>query len=944
MLRSQRADSPNRPFVSSMKTLLRPPLFRRLGATLLLGGLGLVLPASVSAYTYTKTVPTGTITVDGTALGIVPGDVVGLAAGERSRLVLTNIHGTAANPVIIANMGGKVRVGNDGASAAISINNCSNIRFVGDGDPAFKYGIEVHRATAGQGLQIYGGSTRFEVAFLHIHHAFYAGIMSKDDPTCVSGAPGPYNRGNFTQEDVSFHDIYIHDVGGEGFYIGSSFYGGTSEGTCGTVYPHDIEGVRLFNNITERTGREGIQVGCATIDCEIYNNFVRDPGTQNLANQNNGVQINPGTTGLFHSNTVINAPNNGVALTSLGNNAAFNNVVVGSGGHAFFADNRTGTISGSFLRVSNNTIVNAGQYAFRTYNELCATEFRNNLVVNATSGTVNTGDGATVTQSNNISQATTTGLGFVNAGIHDYRIAGASSALNAGFNLTAQGVTFDREGLARPFGAAFEIGAFEAGALSAVITAWSHPSQPGATNGTLTVSAVGGTAPYTYAWSNGATTAALTGLAGGTYTVTVTDAASTQRVRSFTLIDPSPLTVKTRILPELAGANDGSITLTPAGVAPYTIAWAHGPTTLALTGLDAGFYSYTLTDANGAYAAATLYVRDGGTPVHRVNSGGNAETDRVINWIVDKPSASPYVVSAGTLATGSATWNGSNGNPTEGPNNLFGDRRYINGAQMNWDFPVTNGSYEVQLFFNENASGFTVGSRVFDVLIEGALQLDNFDVCAVHGFEQPAQHTFWVDVTDGKVDIDFLQVTGSPMVSAIAIHSHGGGLPTGTPVFRIDAGGNAQTDPPLDWAVDKNPSTISPQLVSTGQLNTGPNTWSGSNTTGAPNNIFANYRYDPAGGSEMQWEFPLPKGSYRLNLYYMERDTTVTGPGQRLFDVAVEGTVLWTNMDPYGDFGWMVPGRESVVLDITDGKLDLDFLHVNTRAPIISGISIHRVK
>src|SRR5688572_30950362 len=116
-----------------MKTLPPQSLFHRLGSAVLVGVLSLVLTASVSAYTFTKTVPTGTITVDGTALGVVPGDVIGLAAGERSRLVLTNIHGTTANPVIIANMGGKVSVGNDGAAAAISINNCSNIKFLGDG-------------------------------------------------------------------------------------------------------------------------------------------------------------------------------------------------------------------------------------------------------------------------------------------------------------------------------------------------------------------------------------------------------------------------------------------------------------------------------------------------------------------------------------------------------------------------------------------------------------------------------------------------------------------------------------------------------------------------------------------------------------------------------------------------------------------------------------------
>jgi hypothetical protein len=929
------------------------PRLRR-SAALLLGGLFLWQATPAAAYTFNKTIPLTQITVDGGASGLnaQPGDVVGIVAGERTRLVLVNFEGTASQPIIIANMGGKVRIGNDGSAAGISISDSKHFKLMGDGDAGHFYGIEVHRATGGQGVQIHGRSTNFTVAYLHVHHTFYAGIMSKSDPTGTSSSPGPLNRGNFTQEDVVFHDNYVHDTDGEGFYLGSSFYTGTTA-TSDALFPHDIDGMRVYNNITEHTGREGIQVGCVISDCEIYNNIIRDAGEENLSGQNNGLQINPGTTGLLYNNTVIGAPNNGIALTGLGNNAAFSNIVADVGGHGFFCDNRNrsldpsiGTIPGTYIRVHNNTVVNAGQYGFRTYNELCPHDFRNNLVVNATAGLLDAGGSITITSSHNISQPTSAGLGFVNGTGHDFRLAGISAARDAGYNLSAQGITFDREGLARPEGSAFDIGAFEAGALSAVITTRSHPTLPGATDGTLGVVATGGTSPYTYAWSNGATTAALSGLAAGTYTVTVTDAASTQRVRSFTLVDPAPLSVRTRVLPSLAGANDGSITLTPGGVAPYLISWAHGPTTLAVTGLAPGFYTYTITDDNGAYATDTLYVRDGGTPLYRVNNGGNAESDRVIGWSVDKsPNTSTYIVSTGSLTTGTATWTGSGGNPTEGPDNLFGCRRYDNGSgqEMRWEFPVTNGSYEVQLYFNENASGFTSGSRVFDVEIEGTLRLDNLDVCDRHGFNRPAQYTFWVDVTDGKVDVDFLRVTGSPMISGIAIHSHSGGLPTGTPVFRVNAGGPVQTDTGLNWEADKNPSPVSPYLVSSGQLNTGPNTWSGTNTTGAPNNIFANYRYDPSGGSEMQWEFPLPKGSYRLNLYYREPDATVVA-GDRRFDVAVEGVVLWTDMDPYADYGGMIPGRESVILDITDGELDLDFFHKTTRAPLINGISIHRIK
>lgn len=922
-------------------TLLPRRALRGLRPLLFLAGL--VSAVSASAYTFTKTVPLNVVTVDGDALGVQPGDVIGIVAGERTRLVFVNIEGEPGNPVIIANMGGKVRVGNDHFSEAIRIANSRYFELRGDGDPAHHYGIEVFRAGGGQGVDATDLSTNYELCFLEIHHTGYAGIMSKTDPRCDNSA----NQGVFFQHDVRIHDNYVHDTHGEGLYIGNSFHELGQPLSCGRKFPHDVIGLRVYNNIVERTGRDGIQVGSATSDCEIYNNFVRGSGLRLESIHGSNLQIGEGTTGKCYNNTLIDCFSNGIAMFGLGNNTVFNNVIVNSGRQGIFNDDRADTIPGTFVRIFNNTVVDAAESGFKTSNTVCTLDVRNNIFIASGAYPFIDWQGITgYTASNNVTQSTTAGLSFINTAAHDYRIGAGSGALNAGANLAALGVTTDREGLARPAGAAYDLGASEYGALSAAIATWSHPTPVGASNGSLTVTAIGGTPPYTYLWSTGATTATATGLASGTYSVTVTDAAATQRVRAFTLVDPPELTVNARVLPALAGANDGSIALTPRGTSPYSVVWAHGPTSLTLTGLAPGFYTYTLTDGASIVVSDTLYVRDGGTPLIRVNVGGLAESDRVIGWALDKEATpSPYVASTGTQTTGSDTWNGSKGNFTEGPNNLFGGRRYKSGGNMSWAFPVTNGYHEVQLYFNEGNDTFGAGSRVFDVAIEGATVLDNFDVFAVHGYNSPAQYTWWIDVTDGTIDLDFLSVVGSPMGSAIAIHTHTDGLPTGTPVHRVNAGGPAQTDTGLNWQIDKNPSSLSPYLVSTGQLNTGPNTWSGTNTTGAPNNIFANYRYDPNGGAEMQWEFPLPAGSYRLNLYYMERDDTVTGPGQRYFDVAVEGTVIWTDHDPYAAYGGrMKPGRESIVLDVTDGELDVDFFHKNTRAPIVSGLSIHRVK
>jgi hypothetical protein len=711
------------------------------------------------------------------ASAVLPGQVIGIQAGVRGRLAITNLRGTAELPIIIVNQGGLVSLSSGPSDEAIRIGNSEHFKLLGDGDPAIRYGIEVTKAT-GTCVQITDKSTDFEVAFLHLHDAGYAGIMSKTDPR----ADGTANRGTFTQRNVSFHDNYIHDVDGEGLYLGSSFYTGTTA-TSTALFPHDIIGMRVYNNRTERTGREGIQLGCVIQDCEVYNNVILNAGALNEPDQNSGAQFGPGTTGRFYNNVIIGAPQNGFSLLGLGNNTVFNNVIANVGVQGIFSDNRNraadpsmGTIAGSFIRILNNTFINVGQFGTRTANELSTHVFQNNLAVNMGSGLLDAGASITMNSSHNLVQATPTGLGFVNAAAHDYRIAGASPARDTGTDLTALGVTFDAGGLARPLGAAFDIGAHEAGGLS-VVLAFTHPTGTGANDGTATATVIGGSAPYAFSWADGATGAARTGLAPGAYTVTVTDAGGATQSASVTLLEPSPvvpIVVNARVLPELANANDGRITLVLSGGAPpFTTTWAHGPATTTVTGLTAGFYTYTVTDAVGTTTSATLYVRDAGTPIYRVNAGGNAEPDRVLNWSQDKEgaAASPYLASAGSLTTGSSTWSNAN-NFTDAPANLMGNRRYINTSanQLRYAFPVEPGHYEINLYFNEVMTTYVVGTRVFDVSVEGELVLDNLDMVAAHGIDRPAQYTYVRNVIDGTINLTIDRGAGSAMISGIAIH------------------------------------------------------------------------------------------------------------------------------------------------------------------------------
>lgn len=130
--------------------------------------------------------------------------------------------------------------------------------------------------------------------------------------------------------------------------------------------------------------------------------------------------------------------------------------------------------------------------------------------------------------------------------------------------------------------------------------------------GILTASVSGGTPPYTYAWSNGATTQTITGLGAGTYTVTITDNKGCKSSKSIDLQPKSKLKLtvsgNNESCPDL---NNGSITANPTnGVPPYAYAWSNSATTQTITNLTPGTYTVTVTDFVGCKATTSFTVTE----------------------------------------------------------------------------------------------------------------------------------------------------------------------------------------------------------------------------------------------------------------------------------------------------------------------------------------------
>jgi archaellum component FlaF (FlaF/FlaG flagellin family) len=111
----------------------------------------------------------------------------------------------------------------------------------------------------------------------------------------------------------------------------------------------------------------------------------------------------------------------------------------------------------------------------------------------------------------------------------------------------------------------------------------------------------GGSIPYTYNWNTGQTSQDRSGLAAGTYTVTVTDASCSTSSVSVTITQPGAIVLtETNVDVLCNGAATGTIDLmVSGGTGGYMYSWTGGATTQDRSGLTAGTYTVTVTDANG---------------------------------------------------------------------------------------------------------------------------------------------------------------------------------------------------------------------------------------------------------------------------------------------------------------------------------------------------------
>ena len=398
-------------------------------------------------------------------LDVKPGDVICIKAGVRGSLKFTDFYGTKEKPIIFKNCGGQVIFENEDTDGTFSVVNSRYFRITGTGSPKHKYGFLIRRAPKGNAM--YLNDSDFEVDHVEIANAGFAGMMVKKDPDCKNTE---FHQGNFVMDNVSIHDNYIHNTYGEGLYIGSSFYFGR-QSECGMLYPHALENLRVYNNITEETGADGIQISSATKNVEVYNNTIRRYGINPFEpSQVNGLQIGGGSTGRYYNNLIIDGAGMGIQCLGVADIYMYNNIIVRAGADGIFIDERGTLLPGKAYHAHNNTIIAPGRDAIRMYSrKTTGNTFVNNLLVAPKSLSMNyysknqyiyiIDSNVKYTENNNLFVATVDDACFVNAAGDDYRLKPESPAVDKGVTLSYFAFDFNKK--ARPQGASFDVGAME---------------------------------------------------------------------------------------------------------------------------------------------------------------------------------------------------------------------------------------------------------------------------------------------------------------------------------------------------------------------------------------------------------------------------------------------------------------------------------------------------
>ena len=436
---------------------------------------------------------------NGNILALKGGDVICMDASVPYQFTrFINIVGDSLNPVIITNVGGQVKIKSTTKSYGWKFQKSSNFKILGNGDANHKYGFKVttHKNSF---LQFIDKTTDFEVAHVEVAGDLvaqaqenldaaadsrapenllgFAGIMAKSQPICWDDPNGgSTDAGNFEMKNVSIHNNYVHDVSGEGMYVGYGFSQGTfvkswiTKNKCTQKnYPHFIKNLYIHNNIVESVGWDGIQVKNAHINANIYNNTIKNYAILAVGHHDEGILVGDGSVANIYGNWIENgtAQSNGMQINATGNTKVYNNVVLGAGYTGLYLNNNNYLHIPGVMEVYNNTLEGGFGNAITSYSNQQIVKIKNNIgfgfgkkdTLNDPWPTLDIKTHPHHIVSSNLTDKDPSNIGFIDFANADIRLNANSQAIDAGVNHSFDQYDFSGS----PRIGNVDIGAFELG-------------------------------------------------------------------------------------------------------------------------------------------------------------------------------------------------------------------------------------------------------------------------------------------------------------------------------------------------------------------------------------------------------------------------------------------------------------------------------------------------
>lgn len=449
----------------------------------------LFLFASTFAQTVNIGSGSGILEYDGTGVTL---SRLNILHGTYTRIVLSNVHGVdAAHPVLIINSGGQViSNGSSAPDAGLELGGGLYLHVSGTGTVGVTYGFLLTGGPTGS-FNAHYGSSDIEIDHIECAGSGYGGLMFRTYPS--EGCQWSVS-GGWAIHNMIIHDNYIHDVSGEGMYLGQSHYGNVvangydpvnnplvQQGyACAGGNESPIIGAQIYHNLVQHVGYDGIQLSGCISGCSITQNIIQFFAEGQTDGQDGGITFNPGSVGTIDRNWIEYAgsgPAMGIMYQGQGDSYLTNNVLVGSlSGSGFnrgiaLLRNTIANVSGSThqnIYIYNNDILNFpiaySWFGDNGFSTKCY--WSNNLVVGPTFYEVQNGSISNLQRSTYYETTSSVAAKFTNFAGHDFTLTTGSPAIDAGTTYAA--VTTDYTGTALT--GTREIGAFQFGTGPALPT------------------------------------------------------------------------------------------------------------------------------------------------------------------------------------------------------------------------------------------------------------------------------------------------------------------------------------------------------------------------------------------------------------------------------------------------------------------------------------------